>query len=152
MEPPADQVSRSGRAQLWVLGSAKVHRGFVFVLHDFAPSLMSQLPEDFVAAGFPNRPYPEDSGIPYTNLSPAREATWQTEARKAIKEAARSFRGQRDGHARSGPVLLWRSLHHPPRHNYAPFPVGPLSQPFPRRSLTSLSSSIASVCPRLTCA
>ncbi|GAA5894621.1 hypothetical protein JCM5296_002909 [Sporobolomyces johnsonii] len=77
--------------------------------------------EDFVSSGFPTRPYPEDSPIPYTNLSPAREQTWEREARKAIKHAAQSFRGK-DGQAHDGPVLVWRSLHHPPRHNYAPFP------------------------------
>ncbi|CEQ42486.1 SPOSA6832_04288 [Sporobolomyces salmonicolor] len=77
--------------------------------------------EDFVSSGFPTRPYPEDSPIPYTNLSPAREQTWEREARKAIKHAAQSFRGK-EGNARDGPVLVWRSLHHPPRHNYAPFP------------------------------
>ncbi|GAA5925875.1 uncharacterized protein JCM15063_005149 [Sporobolomyces koalae] len=77
--------------------------------------------EDFVAAGFPNRPYPEDSPIPYTPLSAAREQTWEREARKAMQHAATSFKGK-DGKAKNGPTLLWRSLHHPPRHNYAPFP------------------------------
>ncbi|GAA6042075.1 hypothetical protein JCM8097_004096 [Rhodosporidiobolus ruineniae] len=77
--------------------------------------------EDFVAAGFLTRPYPEDSPIPYTNLSPAREQAWEREARLAIKHAARTFKGK-DGKARNGPPILWRSLHHPPRHNYAPFP------------------------------
>lgn len=24
---------------------------------------------------------------------------------------------------RKGPTLLWRTLHHPHRHNYTPFPV-----------------------------
>ncbi|KAK4047966.1 hypothetical protein OIO90_006004 [Microbotryomycetes sp. JL221] len=78
--------------------------------------------EDFTAAGFLSRPYPEDSHIPYTNLSPQREATWEREARKAIREIARAFPGRNDGRIRSGPVILWRTLHHPPRHNYAPFP------------------------------
>lgn len=86
--------------------------------------------EDFVAAGFLSRPYPEDSPIPYTNLSPAREKTWEREARLAIKHTAELFRGK-EGKARNGPPILWRTLHHPPRHNYAPFPV---------RSLASLTS------------
>ena len=77
--------------------------------------------EDFVAAGFLTRPYPEDNPIPYTNLSPRREMVWEAEARKAIKSVASQFRG-RDGSARAGPAILWRTLHHPPRHNYAPFP------------------------------
>ncbi|GAA6003615.1 uncharacterized protein JCM10292_000651 [Rhodotorula paludigena] len=77
--------------------------------------------EDFVAAGFPSRPYPEDSPIPYTNLSPEREKQWERDAREAIRHAARTFRGK-EGKARNGPALLWRTLHHPPRHNYAPFP------------------------------
>ncbi|KAL8293504.1 hypothetical protein RQP46_000205 [Phenoliferia psychrophenolica] len=78
--------------------------------------------EDFTAAGWTSRPYPEDSQLPYSNLSPEREQGWEREARKAIKEAARSFRGK-DGSFRSGPALVWRALHQPPaRHNYAPFP------------------------------
>lgn len=78
--------------------------------------------EDFVAGGFTVRPYPEDSPIPYTPLTSEREQTWEREARKALKHIARTFRGK-EGKARSGPTLLWRTLHHPPRHNYAPFPV-----------------------------
>ncbi|KPV75034.1 uncharacterized protein RHOBADRAFT_53936 [Rhodotorula graminis WP1] len=77
--------------------------------------------EDFVAAGFLTRPYPEDSPIPYTPLTAEREQTWEREARKALKHVARTFPGK-EGKARNGPTLLWRSLHHPPRHNYAPFP------------------------------
>lgn len=80
-------------------------------------------PEDFVAAGFLTRPYPEDSPIPYTPLSLEREMAWEREARAAIKLAARTFRGEKSGKAEDGPTLLWRTLHHPPRHNYAPFPV-----------------------------
>ncbi|BGP48613.1 hypothetical protein JCM10450v2_004489 [Rhodotorula kratochvilovae] len=77
--------------------------------------------EDFVAAGYLHRPYPEDSPIPYTPLSLEREQTWEREARAALKHIARKFRGK-EGKARNGPTLLWRTLHHPPRHNYAPFP------------------------------
>lgn len=78
--------------------------------------------EDFVAGGFTVRPYPEDSPIPYTPLTSEREQTWEREARKALKHIARTFHGK-EGKARNGPTLLWRTLHHPPRHNYAPFPV-----------------------------
>ncbi|GAA5893512.1 uncharacterized protein JCM6883_003543 [Sporobolomyces salmoneus] len=78
--------------------------------------------EDFVAAGFPSRPYPEDSPIPYNALSRTREETWEREARKAMQHAARSFKGKEGKSSKNGPTLLWRSLHHPPRHNYAPFP------------------------------
>ncbi|KAM0750165.1 hypothetical protein T439DRAFT_380893 [Meredithblackwellia eburnea MCA 4105] len=78
--------------------------------------------EDMVAAGWTSRPYPEDTNIPYTNLSPERESTWETEARLAIARAAGAFPGT-DGRTKSGPTILWRSLHAPPqRHNYAPFP------------------------------
>ncbi|GAA6048631.1 hypothetical protein JCM3770_002066 [Rhodotorula araucariae] len=77
--------------------------------------------EDFVAAGYLHRPYPEDSPIPYTPLSLAREQTWEREARVALKHIARTFKSK-EGKARDGPTLLWRTLHHPPRHNYAPFP------------------------------
>ncbi|BGP55572.1 hypothetical protein JCM8202v2_003177 [Rhodotorula sphaerocarpa] len=78
--------------------------------------------EDFVAAGHKSRPYPEDSPVPYTPLSLERLQQWEREARSAIKLAARTFRGRKSGKARDGPTLLWRTLHHPPRHNYAPFP------------------------------
>lgn len=83
----------------------------------------SRLIEDFVANGFATRPYPEDSPIPYTNLSPERELAWEKEARRGIKTVARAFKGDKSGSAKDGPVVLWRTLHHPPRHNYAPFPV-----------------------------
>ncbi|SCV72175.1 BQ2448_4869 [Microbotryum intermedium] len=76
--------------------------------------------EDFVAAGWKTRPYPEDSPIPYQNLQLEREVVWEREARKAIKFAARAFKGQ-DGTAANGPTILWRTLHHPPRHNDAPY-------------------------------
>ncbi|KAI5480761.1 hypothetical protein MNV49_007167 [Pseudohyphozyma bogoriensis] len=77
--------------------------------------------QDFIAAGWKSRPYPEDSDIPYNNLSPEREAQWERDARKAIKKAARAWRGPEDD-ARDGPTILWRTLHHPRRHNYAPYP------------------------------
>lgn len=89
-------------------------------------SLVGSCSEDFVANGFTTRPYPEDSHIPYTNLSPERELAWEQAARHAIKTVARAFKGER-GTARGGPVIAWRTLHHPPRHNYAPFPVSALS-------------------------
>ncbi|SGY20852.1 BQ5605_C016g08156 [Microbotryum silenes-dioicae] len=76
--------------------------------------------EDFVAAGWKTRPYPEDSPIPYQNLQPEREVIWEREARKAIRFAARAFKGP-DGTPADGPTILWRTLHHPPRHNYAPY-------------------------------
>lgn len=87
--------------------------------------------EDFTKAGWTSRPYPEDSPLPYSNLSPERESSWEREARNAIKHAARAFRGK-DGSIRSGPSLVWRTLHAPPaRHNYAPFPVRPIAAPAP---------------------
>ncbi|SCZ88201.1 BZ3500_MvSof-1268-A1-R1_Chr2-1g04255 [Microbotryum saponariae] len=76
--------------------------------------------EDFVAAGWKTRPYPEDSPIPYQNLQPGREVIWEREARKAIRFAARAFKGP-DGTPANGPAILWRTLHHPPRHKYAPY-------------------------------
>lgn len=92
--------------------------------------LLSCSSEDFVANGFTSRPYPEDSKIPYTNLSPERELAWERAARHAIKTVSRAFKGQR-GTARGGPVVMWRTLHHPPRHNYAPFPVSARETPSP---------------------
>lgn len=51
-------------------------------------------------------------------IGQARETAWENELRKAIKGVARHFKGD-DGTARSGPPILWRTLHHPPR--YVPF-------------------------------
>ncbi|BGP16631.1 hypothetical protein JCM10213_000453 [Rhodosporidiobolus nylandii] len=103
------------------LARPQIERPDLVILNSGFWDLRKYTEEDFVAAGFLTRPYPEDSPIPYTNLGPEREKVWEREARKAIKHAARTFRG-RDGRAKNGPTILWRSLHHPPRHNYAPFP------------------------------
>ncbi|GAA5843635.1 hypothetical protein JCM9279_000818 [Rhodotorula babjevae] len=96
--------------------------------------------EDFVAAGFLTRPYPEDSPIPYTPLTAEREQTWEREARRALKHLARTFRGK-EGKAKNGPALLWRSLHHPPRHNYAPFPRVAQLDSLARKVLSDLRAS-----------
>lgn len=69
--------------------------------------------EDFTAQGY-HRPYPEDSPIPYTMMGVGREVAWEKEVRKAIKLVARRFKGK-DGRIRSGPTIIWRTLHHPPR-------------------------------------
>lgn len=58
---------------------------------------------------------------------------WEREARSAIKLAARSFVGEKSRKAKDGPTLLWRTLHHPPRHNYAPFPVSAFPRSFSPR-------------------
>lgn len=71
-----------------------------------------------MARGY-TRPYPEDSEIPYQSLGAAREIEWEKDARKAVKAMARKFPGK-DGDIRAGPPILWRVLHHPRRHNYAP--------------------------------
>ncbi|GAA5984315.1 hypothetical protein JCM10908_006140 [Rhodotorula pacifica] len=97
--------------------------------------------EDFVAAGFTTRPYPEDSGIPHTPLSLEREQAWEREARKAIKLAAKTFRGEKSGKAKDGPTLLWRTLHHPPRHNYAPFARVEALDSLARKVITDLRAS-----------
>ncbi|GAA5958814.1 hypothetical protein JCM8115_000361 [Rhodotorula mucilaginosa] len=97
--------------------------------------------EDFVAAGFLTRPYPEDSPIPYTPLSLEREIAWEREARAAIKLAARTFRGEKSGKAEDGPTLLWRTLHHPPRHNYAPYPRVEALDSLARKVVTDLRAS-----------
>ncbi|GAA5999929.1 hypothetical protein JCM10207_005976 [Rhodosporidiobolus poonsookiae] len=126
--PPATWTDRLDHITLALLprlakylDRPQIERPDLVILNSGFWDLRKYTEEDFVAAGFLTRPYPEDSPIPYTNLSPAREQLWEREARKAIKTAARSFKG-RDGRARNGPTILWRSLHHPPRHNYAPFP------------------------------
>ncbi|POY74635.1 hypothetical protein BMF94_2396 [Rhodotorula taiwanensis] len=97
--------------------------------------------EDFVAAGFTSRPYPEDSPIPYTPLSDERMQRWEREARSAIKLAARSFVGEKSRKAKDGPTLLWRTLHHPPRHNYAPFPRVEALDSLSRKVVSDLRAS-----------
>ncbi|GAA5887903.1 hypothetical protein JCM6882_000795 [Rhodosporidiobolus microsporus] len=126
--PPATWTDRMDHISLPLLsGLAKhynrpqIERPDLVILNSGYWDLRRFTEEDFVASGFLSRPYPEDSPIPYTPLSRAREEAWERQARKAIKHAARSFKG-RDGRAKNGPTILWRSLHHPPRHNYAPFP------------------------------
>ncbi|GAA5820609.1 hypothetical protein JCM11251_003074 [Rhodosporidiobolus azoricus] len=126
--PPATWTDRMDHIALPLLsGLAKhykrpqIERPDLVILNSGYWDLRRFTEEDFVSAGFLTRPYPEDSPIPYTPLSRAREEAWEHEARKAIKHAARSFKGK-DGRAKNGPTILWRSLHHPPRHNYAPFP------------------------------
>ncbi|GAA6064655.1 hypothetical protein JCM10212_005241 [Sporobolomyces blumeae] len=126
--PPATWVERMDHITLPLLprlakylDRPEIENPDLVILNSGYWDLRKYTEEDFVAAGFPTRPYPEDSPIPYTPLSPGREQAWEREARKAIKHAAKSFRGK-EGKAKNGPPLLWRSLHHPPRHNYAPFP------------------------------
>ncbi|BGO91798.1 hypothetical protein NBRC10512_003453 [Rhodotorula toruloides] len=126
--PPARWMDRLDHITLPLLsGLAKsldrpqIEHPDLVILNSGYWDLRKYTEEDFVAAGFLSRPYPEDSPIPYTNLSPAREKTWEREARLAIKHTAELFRGK-EGKARNGPPILWRTLHHPPRHNYAPFP------------------------------
>ncbi|GAA5874842.1 hypothetical protein JCM16303_003004 [Sporobolomyces ruberrimus] len=126
--PPATWVDRMDHITLPLLprlakylDRPQIENPDLVVLNSGYWDLRKYTEEDFVAAGFPSRPYPEDSPIPYNALSEAREQLWEREARKAIKHAAKSFRGK-EGKTKNGPTLLWRSLHHPPRHNYAPFP------------------------------
>lgn len=80
------------------------------------------LAEDFQNAGI-SKPYPEDSPLPFTPLSAAREEWWETEARKMIQAVAREFPDEVTGSVRRGPALMWRTLHHPAgRENYIPYP------------------------------
>lgn len=126
--PPATWVDRMDHITLPLLprlakylDRPQIENPDLVILNSGYWDLRKYTEEDFVAAGYPSRPYPEDSPIPYNALSSKREETWEKEARKAIKHAAKSFRGK-EGKTKNGPTLLWRSLHHPPRHNYAPFP------------------------------
>ncbi|GAA5950735.1 hypothetical protein JCM3765_000593 [Sporobolomyces pararoseus] len=126
--PPATWVDRMDHITLPLLprlakylDRPQIENPDLIILNSGYWDLRKYTEEDFTAAGYPSRPYPEDSSIPYNSLSFEREQTWEREARKAIKHAAKSFRGK-EGKTKDGPVLLWRSLHHPPRHNYAPFP------------------------------
>ncbi|GAA5967814.1 hypothetical protein JCM11641_005776 [Rhodosporidiobolus odoratus] len=145
--PPATWTDRMDHITAPLLSGLAKHfdrpqiaRPDLVILNSGYWDLRKYTEEDFVAAGFLTRPYPEDSPIPYTNLSPARETIWEREARKAIKHAARTFRG-RDGRAKNGPTILWRSLHHPPRHNYAPFPRVFALDSLSRKVISDLRSS-----------
>ncbi|GAA5932377.1 hypothetical protein JCM10213_005304 [Rhodosporidiobolus nylandii] len=80
--------------------------------------LRAMTEEDFTAAGIP-RPYPKDSDLAFKEIGKAREERWVTHATELMKDVATTFPGA--GGIRDGPVITWRTLHHPKRNNYTPY-------------------------------
>ncbi|GAA6040517.1 hypothetical protein JCM8097_005444 [Rhodosporidiobolus ruineniae] len=80
--------------------------------------LRAMTEEDFIAAGIP-RPYPKDSDLAFREIGKAREERWVKHATELMKDVATTFQGEKG--ARDGPVITWRTLHHPKRNNYTPY-------------------------------
>ncbi|BGP29360.1 hypothetical protein JCM10296v2_001099 [Rhodotorula toruloides] len=74
--------------------------------------------EDFIKAGIP-RPYPTDDDRSFGPIGEEREARWRKHIVEVIKEVAKAFPGTRG--VRDGPVISWRTMHHPKRNNYTPY-------------------------------
>ena len=67
--------------------------------------------QDFINEGI-SKPYPLDSPIPFDNIGEEREEKWAKQMTVAVKAVAKHFSGT-TGLARDGPVISWRTLHHP---------------------------------------
>lgn len=70
--------------------------------------------QDFIAAGY-SKPYPKDSDIAFGPIGRQRELKWVKNAQKVVKDVARTFSGPNG--IRSGPPILWRTLHHVKRNS-----------------------------------
>lgn len=70
--------------------------------------------QDFITQGVP-KPYPMDSPIPFGNIGEEREKKWGIQARAVVEAVARYFPGENGGAVKDGPVISWRTLHHPKR-------------------------------------
>ncbi|GAA5889293.1 hypothetical protein JCM5296_005858 [Sporobolomyces johnsonii] len=80
--------------------------------------LRAMTEEDFIKAGIP-RPYPKDSDLAFREIGKTREERWVRHATELMKDVAKAFPGEKG--VRDGPVLSWRTLHHPKRNNYTPY-------------------------------
>ena len=67
--------------------------------------------QDFITESI-SKPYPLDSLIPFGNIGEEREEKWAREMTEAVKAVASYFPGK-TGLVRDGPVISWRTLHHP---------------------------------------
>lgn len=74
--------------------------------------------QDFITSGI-SKPYPLTSEIPFGVIGEIREEKWKREMEEVVKMVARYFPGQ-DGQVRNGPVISWRTLHHPRRNSAFP--------------------------------
>lgn len=76
--------------------------------------------EDFIVAGM-EKPYPKDSEIPFEDLGEERESKWAEQAQEVLKLVATTFPGEKG--VRDGPVISWRTLHHPHKNSasFSPF-------------------------------
>lgn len=76
--------------------------------------LRAMTEQDFISRGI-QRPYPMDSPIPFGNIGEEREKRWAGNAAEIIKLVAETFQGEKG--VRDGPMITWRSLHHPKRNS-----------------------------------
>lgn len=74
--------------------------------------------EDFIKAGIP-RPYPTDDDRSFGPIGEERETRWRKHIVEVIKEVAKAFPGTRG--IRDGPVISWRTMHHPKRNSASAF-------------------------------
>ncbi|GAA5864751.1 hypothetical protein JCM8547_008297 [Rhodosporidiobolus lusitaniae] len=80
--------------------------------------LRAMTEEDFIAAGIP-RPYPKDSDLAFKAIGEAREKRWVKHATELLQDVAETFQGPNG--IRDGPIITWRTMHHPKRNNYTPY-------------------------------
>ncbi|GAA5915909.1 hypothetical protein JCM6882_001759 [Rhodosporidiobolus microsporus] len=80
--------------------------------------LRAMTEEDFIKAGIP-RPYPKDSDLAFREIGKDREERWVKHATELMKDVATTFQGENG--VRDGPIITWRTLHHPKRNNYTPY-------------------------------
>jgi hypothetical protein len=100
--------------------------------------LRAMTEQDFIARGI-QRPYPMDSPIPFGNIGEEREKRWAGNAADIIKLVAETFQGEKG--VRDGPMITWRSLHHPKRNSeyHSPFIFACPLRPRNRRICSALS-------------
>lgn len=70
--------------------------------------------QDFITYNV-SKPYPLESDIPFKDLGEARSRKWEQETKEVVKMVAKAFPGEEG--VRSGPVISWRTLHHPKRNS-----------------------------------
>lgn len=70
--------------------------------------------QDFLAAGY-SKPYPKDSDFAFGAIGRQRELKWVKNVERVVKDVARTFSGPNG--IRSGPPILWRTMHHVKRNS-----------------------------------
>lgn len=70
--------------------------------------------EDFGRAGIA-RPFPTNDDRAFGSIGDEREARWRNHVVEVIKAVAKAFPGTQG--LRDGPVISWRTMHHPKRNS-----------------------------------